>query len=144
MTHLRLRNPHMMLFDQLLGNEYYGGREDQRYPQFTLPATNIIEDLEGYRIFMAAPGFDKSDFNIELNNNVLTISSDKKVENETKEWECYSRKEFSYQSFSRSFTLPNTIEGERISAKYDNGILKISLPKRDEAKPKPAIQITIE
>ena len=110
----------------------------------TLPSVNIIEDNDQFMLELAAPGFEKSDFIIELNNNVLTISSDKKVENETKEGECYSRKEFSYQSFSRSFTLPNTIEGERISAKYDNGILNVTLPKRDEAKPKPAIQIAIE
>ena len=64
--------------------------------------------------------------------------------NETKEGECYSRREFSNQSFSRSFTLPNTIESEKINAKYENGILKVKLPKRDEAKPKPAIQINIE
>lgn len=110
----------------------------------TLPSVNIIEDNDKFIVELAAPGFEKSDFNIELNNNLLTISSDKKIENETKEGECYSRKEFSYQSFSRSFTLPNTIEGERIGAKYDNGILKVMLPKRDEAKPKPALQIAIE
>ena len=110
----------------------------------TLPSVNIMEDQDQFIVELAAPGFEKEDFKIEHNNNVLTISSDKRVENETKEGECYSRREFSYQSFSRSFTLPNTIESEKINAKYENGILKVMLPKRDEAKPKPAIQINIE
>jgi HSP20 family protein len=110
----------------------------------TLPSVNIKEDKEGYEVELAAPGFDKSDFKIELNNDVLTISSDKKVENETKEGEQFTRKEFSYQSFSRSFTLPNTVDSEKISAKYENGILKLCIPKKEEAKPKPSKQIEIK
>lgn len=110
----------------------------------TLPSVNIKEDHDQFSVELAAPGFSKSDFNIELNNNVLTISSDKKIENETKEGENFSRKEFSYQSFSRSFSLPNTIDEEQIKAQYENGILILTLPKKDEAKPKPAIQINIE
>jgi HSP20 family protein len=110
----------------------------------TLPSVNIKEDKEGYEVELAAPGFDKSDFKVELNNDVLTISSDKKVENETKEGEQFTRKEFSYQSFSRSFTLPNTVDSEKISAKYENGILKLCIPKKEEAKPKPSKQIEIK
>ncbi|MDX9891451.1 MAG: Hsp20/alpha crystallin family protein [Bacteroidales bacterium] len=110
----------------------------------TLPSVNIMEDQDQFTVELAAPGFDKGDFKIEHNNNVLTISSDKKVENEVKEGECFSRKEFSYQSFSRSFTIPDTIDDEKITAKYENGILKVILPKRDEAKPKPALQIEIQ
>lgn len=110
----------------------------------TLPSVNILEDQDQFTVELAAPGFDKADFKIENNDKVLTISSDKKVENEVKEGECYSRKEFSYQSFSRSFTLPETVENEKITAKYENGILTVVLPKRDEAKPKPAFQIEIQ
>ena len=92
---------------------------------------------------MAAPGFSKDEFRIELNNDLLTISSEKKVENETKEGENFTRREFSYQSFSRSFTLPNTVNSDKIGAKYENGILKVLIPKKEEAKPKPAKQIKI-
>ena len=93
---------------------------------------------------MSAPGFEKSDFKIELNNSLLTISSEKKIKNETKEGQQFTRREFSYQSFSRSFTLPDTVEGEKIKAKYDNGILSVSIPKKEEAKPKPVKQIEIK
>jgi len=93
---------------------------------------------------MSAPGFEKGDFKIELNNSLLTISSEKKIENETKEGQQFTRREFSYQSFSRAFTLPETVEGEKIAAKYENGILSINIPKKEEAKPKPVKQIKIK
>ncbi len=109
----------------------------------TLPSVNIKEDVNGFEVDMAAPGFEKNDFKIELLNNLLTISSEKKVENETKEDQQFTRQEFSYQSFSRSFTLPNTVEGEKIMAKYENGILRVVIPKKEEAKPKPVKQIEI-
>lgn len=109
----------------------------------TLPAVNIKEDIEGYEVEIAAPGFDKNDFKIELSNNILTVSSEKEIENETKKGQRYTRQEFSYQSFMRSFTLPNTVEGERIMARYENGILKVDIPKKEEAKPKPPRQIEI-
>lgn len=80
---------------------------------------------------------------MELNHDVLTISSEKQIENETKEDERFSKREFSYQSFTRSFTLPHTVDSEKIDANYDNGILKISIPKREEAKPKPSRMIEI-
>ena len=110
----------------------------------TLPAVNIKEDKDGFEVEMSAPGFEKDDFKIELNNSLLTISSEKKLENETKEGQQFTRREFSYQSFSRSFTLPETVEGEKIMAKYDNGILSVSIPKKEEAKPKPVKQIEIK
>ncbi|MDP3434828.1 MAG: Hsp20/alpha crystallin family protein [Bacteroidota bacterium] len=109
----------------------------------TLPSVNIREDENGFEVDMAAPGFEKKDFKIELINNLLTISSEKKVETETKEGQQFTRQEFSYQSFTRSFTLPNTVEGEKIQAKYENGILKVAIPKKEEAKPKPVKQIEI-
>jgi HSP20 family protein len=109
----------------------------------TLPAVNIRENNDAFVVEMAAPGMAKDDFKIELNNDLLTISSEKKHENETKEGETYTRREYSYQSFSRSFTLPNTVDAEKISAKYENGILSIAIPKKEEAKPKPVKQISI-
>jgi len=109
----------------------------------TLPSVNIKETNESFEVEVAAPGFDKDEFKIELDNNILNISSEKKEENEVKEGEQYTKREFNYQSFSRSFTLPETVEADKISAKYDNGILKISIPKKEEAKTKPVKQIAI-
>ena len=84
----------------------------------------------------------KEDFNLELNDDVLTISSEKKVENEEKK-DNYTRREFSFQSFKRSFSLPETVDSANIHAKYENGILTIDLPKKEEAKPQPARTIEI-
>jgi HSP20 family protein len=110
----------------------------------TLPSVNIKESHDGFEVDMAAPGLEKVDFKIELNHGALTISSEKKVENETKEGQQFTRREFSYQSFNRSFTLPDTVDSDKISAKYDNGILKLAIPKKEEAKPKPAKTIEIK
>jgi len=109
----------------------------------TLPSVNIKEDNDGYEIEMAAPGFSKKDFKIELFHGVLTISSEKKVENETQEGQQFTRREFSYQSFNRSFTLPHTVDNEHISARYENGILKILVPKKEEARKKLARKIDV-
>ena len=109
----------------------------------TLPSVNVKENADEFMVEVAAPGFEKDQFKIELNNDVLTISSEKKIENETKDEERVTRKEFSYQSFSRSFTLPSLVERDKINAKYEKGILSITIPKKEEAKPKPAKQIKI-
>jgi len=109
----------------------------------SLPAVNVKETDDDYFIEVAAPGMSKKDFNVNFQNNVLTISSEKKNEKEEKE-DSYTRKEFSYQSFQRSFTVPgNDVDSDKISASYENGILKIKLPKREEVKPKPAREIKI-
>jgi HSP20 family protein len=108
----------------------------------TLPAVNIKESDNGFNVEVAVPGMSKDDFRINLDNNILCISSEKKLESEKTE-ESYSRKEFSYQSFSRSFTLPHSADEGNIKAKYDNGILRIEIPKREEAKPKPPKVINI-
>jgi len=109
----------------------------------TLPSVNIKDNEEAFKVEVAAPGFEKGDFKIELNRNLLTISSEKKTENETKEGEVFTKREFSYQSFTRSFTLPEIANGEAIKANYENGILTVEIPKREEAKPKPARMIEI-
>ena len=110
----------------------------------TLPAVNVREDDHEFTIEVAAPGMKKDDFKISLDNNQLTISSEIKNENESKDGK-YTRREFSYQSFHRSFRLPvNLINGDKISAKYDEGILCIHLPKKEEAKPKPSRMIAIK
>jgi len=110
----------------------------------TLPAVNIKEDDNGFTIEVAAPGMNKKDFNINFDNDLLTISSEKKVENEEKK-DNYTRKEYSYQSFTRSFRIPeNTVDSDKITASYKNGELLISIPKKDEAKPKPARLIAVK
>jgi len=99
----------------------------------TVPAVNISETEGNYTVEMAAPGMKKSDFNINLDHNVLTISSEQKENKEEKD-KNFTKKEFSYQTFERSFTLPETVDQEKISAKYTEGVLKVVLPKKEEAK----------
>jgi len=145
MSLVKFSNLYPGLFDRFFDNEVFDwSNRNFSTTNTTLPSVNIKENQDAFEVELAAPGLEKSDFKVELNNSVLTISSEKKVENETNEGEQFTRREFSYQSFSRSFTLPNTVDGEKISAKYDSGILRVSIPKRDEAKPKPAKQIQIK
>ena len=110
----------------------------------TIPAVNIKENAESFQVEMAAPGMTKDDFKIELEGNVLTITSEKNLENEVDEGEKYSRKEFSYQSFQRTFTLSKeVVDDDKIEAKYQNGVLHLTIPKKEEAKKKPPRMIQI-
>lgn len=110
----------------------------------TIPAVNIRETAENFVVEMAAPGMKKDDFKIELDGTLLTINSEKEEEFEEKDGEKYSRKEFSYQSFQRTFQLPKeVVDSEKIEAKYENGLLKLLIPKREEAKQKPPRTIRI-
>ncbi len=109
----------------------------------TLPAVNIRENEDSFQIEVAAPGLAKENFKVNLDRNLLTISSEVRHEKEEGDKK-YSRHEFSYQSFQRSFTLPEAaVEGDKITAKYADGILYVTLPKREEIKPKPAREIEI-
>jgi HSP20 family protein len=109
----------------------------------TLPAVNVRENDNEFTIELAAPGMTRSDFSIHLDDNVLTISSKKKEQKEDKRGQ-YSRREFSYQSFQRYFTLPETkVDRDKVSAKYQDGILHIQIPKREDAKPEPVRTIEI-
>jgi HSP20 family protein len=111
----------------------------------SIPAVNIKETPDSFLVEMAAPGMDKKDFKIELDGAALTISSEKQNESEEKEWENYSRKEFSYQSFYRTFHLPKeVVNADKIHAKYENGLLQLEIPKREEAKQKPVRLIDIQ
>ncbi len=109
----------------------------------TMPAVNIKETKDEYVVEMAAPGMKKDDFKIELDNNLLVISSEVEAKNEEKENGQFTRREFSYSAFKRSFTLPKTIEEKSIKANYSEGVLTINLPKREEAKEKPKRLISI-
>ncbi|MFC2080464.1 Hsp20/alpha crystallin family protein [Bacteroidota bacterium] len=111
----------------------------------TLPAVNVRENDNEFLIDVAAPGLRKDDFKIQYDNGRLTISSERKNEKEEKDGEKLSRREFSYQSFQRSFTVAETlIDADKIAANYESGILYITLPKREEVKPKPAKEIKIK
>ncbi|OJJ16400.1 hypothetical protein BKI52_34495 [marine bacterium AO1-C] len=105
-----------------------------------LPAVNVKDNEGDYQIEVAAPGLNKEDFKLSLDNNILTIASEKKTENVEESQEKdekkgkYTRQEFSYQSFLRSFTLPKDVKQGEISASYENGVLNIVVPKQDVAK----------
>ncbi|HEV7382325.1 MAG TPA: Hsp20/alpha crystallin family protein [Dyadobacter sp.] len=109
----------------------------------SVPAVNVLEGVEGFKIEVAAPGLGKGDFKLNLEKNQLTISASKEQNNAENENEKYTRREFKYTSFQRTFTLPNTVDGEKIGATYADGILTVTLPKREEAKDKPAREIEI-
>lgn len=113
------------------------------YSNATLPAVNVKETEDEYILEVAAPGMSKKDFKVNFQKNVLTISSEKEEEKKEKE-DNYTRREFCYQSFQRSFTVPaSDVNSDKITACYDDGILSVKLPKREEIKPKPAREIKI-
>ena len=101
--------------------------------RMSVPAVNITERKEDYLVSMAAPGLKKEDFKIDVEGNMLTISSEKEEENEEKD-EKYTRQEYSYSSFERSFTLPDEVNKDKIDAHYQDGVLELVLPKKEEAK----------
>ncbi|HKJ43460.1 MAG TPA: Hsp20/alpha crystallin family protein [Sunxiuqinia sp.] len=110
----------------------------------TMPAVNVKENENEFQIEVAAPGLKKGDFKVNYENGRLTISSEKRAEHEEKEKGKVTRKEFSYQSFQRSFNVSaDAVYADKIAAKYVDGILHITLPKREEVKPKPAKEIKI-
>jgi HSP20 family protein len=117
------------LFNELPSNLGKAMREDV----LGFPPVNIVEQNDVYNLQLAAPGFDKSNFNVKLEGNILTISAEKATETKN-ETEKVIRKEFSSKSFKRTFTVDDKIDAANISAKYENGILHVGLPKREEVK----------
>ena len=99
----------------------------------TVPAVNITENKNGYQVSLAAPGMEKNDFNIDVEGNMITISSEKEDNLEEKDSR-YTRREYSYSSFSRSFHLPDEVNQDKIEATYTDGVLNVMLPKKEEAK----------
>lgn len=140
-----LLNPLPMLFDDLFNREWSNwGNSNFSNTNTTIPAVNIKETAENYEVEVAAPGMAKNDFRIELDGNTLTISSEKSNQREENGNERYSQKEFSYQSFQRTFNLQkDVVDIDKIEAKYENGLLKLVIPKKEEVKQKPrSIQIS--
>ena len=95
-----------------------------------MPNVNIVENQKDFKIELAAPGLEKKDFHIDIENNILSIRCEKKEEVKEKK-ENYTRREFTYNKFERSFRLPENTLPEKIDAKYENGILSLTLPKKD-------------
>ncbi len=123
------------VFDDMFKTDWLGGTTIVNSIGTSIPAVNIQETEDNFSVEVAAPGMAKEMFNIELNNDVLTISSEDKKEKETtKNNGRYTRKEFSYSNFKRAFSLPDSVNSEKISASYKDGVLVIELPKREEAK----------
>jgi len=140
-----LLNQMPALFDDFFNRDLFGwGNLNFSDTNTTIPAVNIKETSENYEVEVAAPGMTKKDFKVELDGNSLTISSERSNEKEEKDDERYSRKEFSYQSFQRTFTLQKDVmDIDKIQAKYENGLLHLVIPKKEEAKQKPPRLIQI-
>ncbi len=130
------------LLDDFFNTDWLGGTNVSKIG-FNSPAVNVREADNDFTIELAAPGLTKDSFNIELDNDVLHISSETASQKETKDEGKYTRKEFSYSTFKRSFNLPDTVDSARIEASYDNGILVLTLPKKEEAKVQPKRLIDI-
>ena len=138
MNLLKIQNPNFnSLFDELIFNQDWKNRK------LSLPAVNIIEVDDHFDIQLATPGMKKSDFQIEVEEGVLIISSDTDTQsNETET--SFTLKEFGNHSFKRSFNIPDTIYVDKITAAYKEGILTVSLPKKEEALPQPKKLISIK
>lgn len=119
------------IFDDFFRNDFFEtgllGRT------LNVPAVNIVEKTDEYKISLAAPGMKKNDFKIDVEGNMLIISAELEEKKEEKK-EKFTREEFNYSSFSRSFTLPDEVNKEKIEAVYVDGVLKLTLPKKEEAK----------
>lgn len=113
-------------YDKFFGNDFM-----KRF-EINLPAANVIDGEKSYKIELAIPGLKKEDIKVNIENEILTISAETKGEKEDKN-EKYTRKEFSYNSFTRSFQLPKTANSEKVDAKYENGLLKLEVAKKEEA-----------
>ena len=128
------------LMNEIFKPDWFGGMENMNS---SVPAVNIKENEKDFELELAVPGRKKEDFEIEIDNNVLTISSEVKSENEVSDAN-YTRREFGFSSFKRAFTLPEIIDEDKIKADYVDGLLRFTLPKRKEALPKPKRSIALK
>lgn len=124
-----------------LFNEFFGEPVVAKWNK-NLPAANIKENEDNFGIELVAPGFKKEAFKVEVHERNLTISAEEKTESEEKT-ETFLRKEYSFGSFTRSFRLPNTVDSDKIEAAYEDGVLHVNIPKKEEAKPKEPKLISI-
>lgn len=132
------------VFDDMLKTDWLGGTSSMENIGTRIPAVNIQELEDNFILAVAAPGKSKKEFNIELDNNILSISSEEnEKQGSTDVNGKFTRKEFNYNNFRRDFSLPETVESDKISASYKNGVLEITLPKKEEAKQKAKRMIQI-
>ncbi len=133
------------LFDDFFNRDVFNwGLTNYSDTNTTIPAVNIKETRENYEVEVAAPGMNKGDFNVQLDGNMLTISSEKQSQQEQQDEVRYTSREFSYQSFSRTFTLQkDVVDTEKIQAIYEQGVLHLVIPKKEEAKQKGPRRIEI-
>ncbi len=127
------------IIDELLNTDWLGGIQT---PKAQIPAVNSKETATNFELELLVPGRKKDDFKIEIDKNILTISTEEKHE-EKKVEETYAIREFGYAAFKRAFTLPKTIDEEKIKASYEEGILRFTFPKKEEALPKPKRLISL-
>jgi HSP20 family protein len=126
----------------LLGRDFF---EPDLFPArlgINLPTANITETPKEYKLELAAPGLERKDFTVEVENHTLTVSAEKEEEKKEEDKD-YSRKEYSFNSFCRTFTLPENVKEGLIDAKYENGILMVIIPKQKETSVKPVHKITV-
>jgi HSP20 family protein len=121
--------------NRLFRDSYTGGQDESLTTSTFAPALDVYEDEHQVVLKIEVPGIDEKDIDVRVENNTLTVHGERKIEKEEKE-ENYRRVERQYGSFTRTFTLPQTVDTENVSANYDKGVLKINLPKKAEAKPK--------
>lgn len=136
MTLVKVNNPVAKTFDGLLNdlfNEMPSLGKNLREDAVGFPPVNITEVADAYQIEVIAPGMEKADFSLKLDGNLLTISAEKKKETKDEHSKAI-RREFNYRAFKRSFTLDEMINSGNIAAKYENGVLKVELPKKEEVK----------
>ena len=137
MTLVKVNNQFSKTFDGMmkeLFNEFPAAvNKTVREDVLHFPPVNIVEKADTYQLEIAAPGYDKADFNVKLEGKILTISTEKK-DAATESTDKMIRREFSHRSFKRSFTIDEKIDAENINAKYENGILKLELPKKEDQK----------
>ena len=140
-----LQNNFPKFFDDLINRDIFNwGLSNFSDTNTTIPAVNIKETPENYEVEVAVPGMEKKDFKVVLEGNTLTISSEKTTSNELNEAAKYRSREFSYESFSRTFTLQKeVVDTENIQAKYDQGVLHLLIPKKEQAKEKEPKRIEI-
>ncbi|MBS1598322.1 MAG: Hsp20/alpha crystallin family protein [Bacteroidetes bacterium] len=133
-----LNNLFPTFFDDFFNRDLFNwGNVNFSETNTTIPAVNIKETGDAYEVEVAAPGMSKKDFRVELNGNTLSISSDKSSANESGIEHNYFRREFSYQSFQRTFELhKDVVDVDNIQAKYENGLLQLLIPKKEEVKQK--------
>lgn len=134
---LKWKNDFPAFFENVLGRDIFD-KMNVASEGNTLPAVNIRETEKEFMIDLVAPGMKKEDFKISLDNQLLTIASDCKADDD----ESYVRREFCYQAFKRSFTIPESVDQENVKAKYENGLLTVIIPKKEKEVTKRAIDVS--